>query len=143
MSLSLPFFPEPMVKMWPSSAPSSNALQGMVTKVLLAWLPWPWPRPLLPPFPHVPHGWHPLFNPCQVESLRFSSCEISTDSLQTSVESVGGSTTPSYLSVLYVSVDWAPSLNRCVALTLFLIALLLSIHHSTNYEVSSVKPWKI
>ncbi len=58
------------------------------------------------------------------------------------LQAVGGSTNPLYLSVLHVSVDWAPSLNQCVAKTSFLLALLLSIDHSTKYEVSSVKPGK-
>jgi hypothetical protein len=52
----LPLFPEPMVKIWPSSslqAPTSDAFFGTVPLVPLPWPPrlWPAPLPSLPPFP--------------------------------------------------------------------------------------------
>jgi hypothetical protein len=47
-----------------------------------------------------------------------------------------------YSSILHVSVNQAPLPNWCVTKTLLLLALLLSICHSTNYEVSSMKPGK-
>ena len=49
ISPSLPLFPEPMVKIWPSSslqAPTSDAFLGTVPLVPLPWPPRPWPAPL-------------------------------------------------------------------------------------------------
>jgi hypothetical protein len=67
MSPSLPSFPEPMMKIWPSSslqAPTSDAFLGTVP---LAPLPQPpRPQPPLPPFP--PHPPRPAFA-CAIFSL--------------------------------------------------------------------------
>ncbi len=57
------------------------------------------------------------------------------------IECVGGSTSLFYSSILHVSVNQAPLPNWCVTKTFFTI-FTLSICHSTNYEVSSVRPGK-
>jgi hypothetical protein len=48
----------------------------------------------------------------------------------------------SYLSVLHASVNWVSPPNQSVAKTLFSVASLLSICHSSNYEVLSATPGK-
>ena len=156
----LPLVSELIVKIWPSRplhASISSVLQGTVAKMLLPRPVLPRPRPLLPPFPPLP-PWPVSFVQPMSNGITWilflwdlygsSFCSLCLPwwfvykLIVCIVQCVGGSTTLSYSSVLHASVDWAPLPNWCVAKTLLLLALLLSICHSTNYEILSVIPRK-